>query len=521
MKRIFAIIMTICLMASVLSVPAFALKEAPTPTSPVLSVSVLKRDAEKPELVGEYYVFEDGWNAAIDLATSKEKLKAYKAERVVVDLLADWTAVDDDFGSGSGFDWSTIFIPGDTKITLNMNGHTIDRDLKTDDYDGEVIHVDEKADLIINGGKSGDPIIMPGQPAGDVKMGTITGGWSCNGAAGIFIDNYAKVELNNVNVVGNIADYDDGAGIGVYAGATLVMNGGSVSENVIKVDFALVSIYCGAGVLVEKATATLNGVTLENNMHNGIEHSTLLWGAAVYSKDSTVTLKNCLIKDNGLITEYVDEESDTDPDAPVEKTNSTIATVFGWGGTMVIENTDFIGNGVKDTWGHHQATYYTVLIDIENVEFTMTGGKVTGNNQVFLLDIYDSTVNVNGVDFTGNESLAMSKGDDLLKTSTFTNCKFSAGTPYGDYNHDFRFKGSKPKITFVDCDFGEATFNNKSAAKFENTANGVGSLFGEGSLTNILVIISLVISVAAICLAIASHKKKAVLATANEAEKSE
>jgi hypothetical protein len=256
-------------------------------------------------------------------------------------------------------------------------------------------------------------------------------------------------------------------------------------------------------------------------MHNGVEHVSKLKGAAVYSEDSTVTLKNCLIKDNGLITEYVDEESDTDPDAPVEKTNSASSIVCGWGGTMVIENTDFIGNGVKDTWGDRGSKYYTVLIDIANVEFTMTGGKVTGNNQVFLLDISDSTVNVNGVDFTGNESLAMCKSDDLLKTSTFTDCKFSAGTPYGDYNYDFRFRGNKPNITFVDCDFGEATFNNKSAAKIENTSNGVGSLFGEGSLTNILVIISLVISVAAICLAIASHKNKAVLATANGAEKSE
>ena len=83
------------------------------------------------------------------------------------------------------------------------------------------------------------------------------------------------------------------------------------------------------------------------------------------------------------------------------------------------------------------------------------------------------------------------------------------------------FGDENANITFVDCDFGEATFDNKSAATIENTANGVGSLFGEGSLTNILVIISFVISVAAICLAIASHKKKAVLATANEAEKSE
>jgi hypothetical protein len=172
-------------MASVLSVPVFALKEAPTPMGPVLRVSVLKRGAETPELVGEYYVFEDGWNAAIDLATSKEKLKAYDADRIVVDLLADWNANSKgEFGDSDleGFRQSTIYCPSGVRLTINMNGHTIDRDLEKVEYDGEVIAIGDNANVIINGGKEGDPIIKKGEVAAEGMIGTITGGWNCNGA---------------------------------------------------------------------------------------------------------------------------------------------------------------------------------------------------------------------------------------------------------------------------------------------------------------------------------------------------
>jgi hypothetical protein len=415
-----------------------------------------------------------------------------------------------------------MFIPSDTKITINMNGHTIDRDLKTDDYDGEVIHVDEKADLIINGGKSGDPIIMPGQPAGEVKMGTITGGWSCNGAGGIFIDNYAKVELNNVNVVGNKADYDDAGGIGVYAGATLVMNGGSVSDNIVIVGFSYDGNFYGGGVFVENATAILYGVTLAENKNDRLVSS--LQGSAICGKDSAITLKNCLVKDNGLITEIVNSDS-TDSTEPPEFTESTDSIVCALGGSIKIENTDFIGNGVKDAWQVREGytVHITSLITIDGAELNMTGGKATNNNQVFLLNICCGAANVTGVDFTGNESLAIYRGGEncTKPNSTFTDCKFSAGTPYNEfdynYNYDFQLGNGNANITFVDCDFGEATFDNKGAAKFETSGdlNITGSIFGEGSVAMIVAVLALFVATVAICLTMNYKKKKAVLAADN------
>ena len=125
------------------------------------------------------------------------------------------------------------------------------------------------------------------------------------------------------------------------------------------------------------------------------------------------------------------------------------------------------------------------------------------------------------MDFTGNESLAMYRDGEYCSkpASTFTDCKFSAGIPYYEYTYDFQFGNKNANVTFVDCDFGEASFDNKSAAKFENNANEVGSILGEGSLTNILVIISLVASGVSISLTLYYNKKKTVPAASNgEAE---
>ena len=518
MKKILTIILALCLMASVLCVTAFA-ADNNTIQEPaadiVLRATALKRDGKTIELIGDYKNFEDGWNAAMEIAESSSTMMSKDYDRIIVDIYKDWIATDgeftDDTWNGPGFDWDTIYFPDDSRVTLNLNGHKIDRALKTDEYDGEVIHIDEDADVIINNG-------------------TITGGWSCNGAGGIFIDNDAKVELNNVNVIGNKVTYDDGAGIGVYAGATLVMNGGSVSDNVVKVGFSLGGQFYGGGVFADSATVTLNGVTIANNINVRLVSS--LSGSAVGSKDSMVTLKNCLIKDNGLIVEYHEEKSDEEAtesdeeDSRFKFTDSTDSIVFAWGGTMVIENTDFIGNGTKDAWAQSEAKHVTALIEVDNAELTMTGGKVTDNNQVFLFQISNGAANVKGVDCTGNESLAMyRKGKYASKpTSTFTDCKFSAGIPYTPYDeedykfeYDFQFGEENANITFVDCDFGEATFDNKSAAKFENTANGVGSLFGEGSLTNILVIISLIASGVSISITLYYNKKKTVPVAANNA----
>ena len=275
MKKIFAIIVTICLMASALSITVLASEPA---TDVVLRISAEKKDGSTV-VVKDYDVFENGWNAAMELAINSKEMNQNDYARVIVDIYADWNAVDGqftkEFWNGKGFNWDAIYFQPNVRMTLNLNGHTINRGLTEWEYNGEVMYIDKRADVIINDG-------------------TITGGFSCNGAGGIHINDGANVVLNNVNIVGNSTDDDDGAGIAVYDGATLTMNGGKIVGN------KTVGSSVGGGIYVSNANATLNDVLIRDNVminnYGGVSNSAT--GAGCCVTRGTLTLNNCTVKDN-------------------------------------------------------------------------------------------------------------------------------------------------------------------------------------------------------------------------------
>ena len=209
MKKIFAIIMIVCLMASMLCITASA-TETDTSNEPaegvVMRVSAQKKDGTI-DIKGDYTSFEEGWDAAGYYSCDNWEKGRHGYVRSIVDFYADWHADDE----GNLLPWYEYMgrpsVYSNSHMTINLNGHTIDRGLTEWQYNGEVMYVDFNADLIINDG-------------------TITGGYSCNGAGGIHINRGANVVLNNVNVVGNTVEDDDGAAIAVYDGATLTMNKG-------------------------------------------------------------------------------------------------------------------------------------------------------------------------------------------------------------------------------------------------------------------------------------------------------
>ena len=277
MKKIFAVIMTVCLMASLLCVTAFAADASAEDV--VLRVSALKRD-DTTVVIKDYTVFEDGWNAAMELAVNSKDMNKNDYARVIVDIYADWNAnKDGEFTesswNGKGFNWDAIYFRPNVRMTLNLNGHTINRGLTEWEYNGEVMYIDKRADVIIN-------------------EGTITGGFSCNGAGGIHV-NGANVELNNVNVIGNSTDDDDGAGIAIYDGANLTMNGGTIVGN--KTGGSSV----GGGIYVNSANATLNDVLIsDNELITSAVSGQGYWatGAGCCVTRGTLTLNNCTVKDN-------------------------------------------------------------------------------------------------------------------------------------------------------------------------------------------------------------------------------
>lgn len=478
MKKIFAIIMTICLMASVLCVSASALTFS---SDDKIRVYGLKKGDTYP--IDGYTDFEEGWEAAVDYAEDQDFMQENKYERIVVEFLADWKANDDgEFGGswGDGFRQSTIYVPGDTKMTINLNGHTIDRALKEWEYDGEVICIDSKADVII-------------------ENGTITGGWSGNGAGGIHIYENANVTLNNVNVEGNKTDDDNGGGIYLDSYATLTMNGGSLSKNEAHGDPSN-----GAGLYVDGATATLNNVTISENKGGK--------GIAIYVYDgfaiaAKVTLNNCVIENNNGL-----------PNSGYQSLIYSHSPVYINGGEIKNNGQERVMNSL---FYFDEATLY------------MTGTKddmvlVTGNNATAIFycygDMPGKLTGVEGdyceiVDNTGYIGGAERKGYSSKARYWFNYCKFNNNNTNNPDEYDFYAYQDRVSM-FEKCDLGDTTFNTKKYVNFGNGTGLEGSIFGEGdgSLSMIVSILALIASVASIGFCVTLRKKITAPATANNAE---
>jgi hypothetical protein len=500
MKKIFSLALVLCLMVSVLCIMTFtASAEEPTvPAEPaagvVIRVSALKND-DTIYYPDEYDFtdFEKGWNAATTLAKG-DAMKTNDLKCVIVDLYADWKANEEgEFGDsdGLGFRQSTIYVPEKAVITLNMNGHTIDRDLEENELDGEVICVEKKSDFTINNG-------------------TITGGNSDNGAGGIHVQSGASLTLNNVDVIENITDDDDGGGIALYSGASLTMNGGSISNNV---NNSFVNCY-GAGVCIYNATATFNNVTFFNNQNK----CSPLDGTVIYADDnSTVKMDKCQVIDNGTIDDSIG-------------TKGSISLIsVGNNSRIDIIGTTFRGNG--DAQSNHSSAVINSLISMGyRSHLYIDDCTFTANSAAYMLLTQNSDFDVLNTDFLNNPAnVFYGCGRQSIK---FTNCTFN-NNPASQWKSDtktfysFDFLSSDPKVTFIDCTFGNSTFNNRSVATFDYSTsldseldNGkrLSSIFSEGSLAMIVAILSLIASSVAICLTVVYNKKIAVPVAADNVE---
>lgn len=440
MKKIFAIFMAICLVVLVLCVTSAAAEPSP---GTVIRVSGQKGDSL--EVVGDYKDFEEGWNAAMKLAEDDDEMKAKGYGRVIVDLLADWTADDDgEFGDGDGFENYTIYFPEDVRVTLNMNGRTIDRDLEEYESDGEVMYVGEDADVIIN-------------------QGTITGGWSSNGAGGIHVNDDARLTLNDVNIVGNIADDDDGGGIALYDGAELTMNGGSFIDN--SIIGPMTDLYGGA-IYIEDSTATLNGVEFKGNTSDNDRRE----GVVIYAIDSRVNLNKCTFEGNGRKVS--------------NKSNLRSTGIFVNDSSLWVTECTFKNNGVEN------------LIELDDAVLSVASSEFIDSTDACCLikSSVSSSVYVTDTVFLNNKARALSTSGALFSTdisedSFFKNCKFN-NTKSEDGK---TFANNNSPVTFYDCDFGDSVI--ESYVKVEKTVVtvtkaeakiGVSGLLSDGttSFTN-------------------------------------
>ena len=517
MKKLITLLLTLCLMTSVLCVPALAADVSP---DTVIRVSALKTDGTKT-VIGDYAGYAGGWEAAATHALPSN-MEENQYDRIIVDFYANWNANDaHKFGNGSnGFRWDTIAVPSNAKMTINLNGHTINRGITKSEINGEVIYIGSGADVIINDG-------------------TITGGSSTTGAGGIHISSKASVTLNKVNVMKNSAMVDDGAGISVNGKATLVMNEGCISDNVLWDGSSDYNHPYGA-LYVEDSTVILNKVTLSNNLTT----DGCAQGVAIYADDSTVLMNDCVVSGNAVAS---DEHSDA---------KSVIAA---YDSEISILNTKFIGNASYEVTGGEADGYDNALLFyLEDSTLTMEGGEITENNPRELFYVYDSNAEIKNVVITRNCSrvIFVDNGGEHVH---MISCLIGDNTPTTDMAQ-IRVE-EEGTLTLTDCSLSDVTFQNKEMIKIEGFSGitpdtqpesekvtetepesetetktetetapmltpgdgyykwslwPTGSMVGEGSLIVVVALASLVTALASMGMCVSMNKKLAALSGSSE-----
>ena len=431
MKKFLAILMAICMMASLLCVQAFA-ADAPA-AGVVLRATALLKDGKTTVLIEDYKNFEDGWNDAMEIAGSSSTMKKNGYDRIVVDIYTDWESdkdgnFTDDWFNGPGFDNDTIFIPDGARVTLNLNGHTIDRGLTKDRNDGEVIFIDDDADVIINNG-------------------TITGGYSNSEGGGLYIEGGANVTLNNVNLTGNAVKGDDGAAIYMYGDSTLTMNGGSVSNNFVEGKYVVVDNIVPYGTIcVKDSTVILKNVTIDGNYTKSYSAR----GLAIYADGSTVTMENCTVSNNAT------------------KESVTKDIIYADDSNLTITNTNFIDNNTLEP-PEKVSGLTPRLFYLEDSDLTMTGGDIAGNGGKELFYFYGSEADMTGVTIKYNHAVVV-RVRNGAEVVNMTDCIIDQNRCTLDYNAEAFQLTKEGELVMTDCSLGNSTFNNKKYVTFVTTS---------------------------------------------------
>ena len=156
-------------------------------------------------------------------------------------------------------------------VTLDLNGHTLKRQMTAADDGGQVIYIANGGKLTINDSGTG---------------GKITGGWARQGG-GIYVEAGGELTISGGTITGNRADKIEGEGTnygyggGIENHGTLTITGGVITGNTAG--------QFGGGIHNE-GTLTITGGSIMNNTSEQ-------YGGGIYS-NSTVSISGATISGN-------------------------------------------------------------------------------------------------------------------------------------------------------------------------------------------------------------------------------
>ena len=176
-----------------------------------------------------------------------------------IELTTDCTASEKD---------NQLQINSGKKVTIDLNGHVINRALTSKKSDGKVFDISSGGTLTI-------------MDSSNEKTGVITGGYDKKSGA-IMVQKDATLNFHGGTISGNNAGANGGA---IYVKGTLNMTGGAIKNN--RAEDTGGAIYC-----TEDGRFTLDGVTITNNSSKNAG------GAINAHADGNVSITNCEITNN-------------------------------------------------------------------------------------------------------------------------------------------------------------------------------------------------------------------------------
>lgn len=475
MKKLVAILLTLCILLSATCITVSAASGDSPKSGIVMRVSG-ERKSGKISIWHEFDNFVDGWNYAMRYSTP-DMLDQYGCKQVIVDIYTDWKAVDGEFSEddGYGFKWDTIYIPEQAVVTINLNGHAINRGLTDWEYNGEVISIEEEARVTINGGKDKD----------DTTLGSICGGYSANGGGGIHASEGSHLTLNYVEIRDNKTEDDNGSGIYLEEGSTLIAYGGSISGNLQ--DASFLSAPRGCGLYTEpQCTVRLDSVRIRNNNAHPAAHVTPI-GVAIFASGD-ISMKNCAVSINGI---------------SIGKDYSA-HSVLWLGGTIEMTDCEFVYNGELYTTELTSFSYTETSLFYLTGNVKMTNCTVKGNKTYNLIYTENASIKMRNCSFVDNKSprtMHAKPAEGKTISLDIGNCTFN-NNGHNEHRDVKDFLVGEVYVNSWGNSFGDSTFDSPVKSKF------TGSIFVNTSPATVISLVALAISIGAIILLVIDRKTR-------------
>ena len=197
------------------------------------------------------------------VVTTWADLKAKMAVGGYIRLDADVT--DPDKTSSS-----YLYVPTGKTVTLDLNGHTIDRGLTEKINNGYVIHVLGTLTLndssnpstgIITGGNTsfGGAVCVPSSGTFTMNGGTISGNTSVSSGGGVYVSSSSTFTMNGGIISGNTSVISGGGVYIINEGSTFTMNGGTISGNTCGTNGHGGGVYIDSGTIHVSGNAVITG----------------------------------------------------------------------------------------------------------------------------------------------------------------------------------------------------------------------------------------------------------------------